>query len=663
VAIVVDEIVVALDDGERLSATLYLPDEALHPAPRPALIEALPYRKDDVTESYRPTYERYADAGFAVLRVDLRGTGSSTGIATDEYPTVELTDLRTTIEWLAAQPWSNGRVGMFGTSYSGFDSLQMAAAIGELGIPALRAVVATYATDDRYTDDVHWCGGVLRQLDVVDYPTYMVAMNALPPVPAVFGDGWRDEWRRRIDDAPPWVVEWLEHPFDAPTWRRGSIRLGPGGAGYERMGCPTMLIVGWADGYRNNSFRVVEQYQRNDLPWRLLAGPWVHKSPATARPGPNVDDDVDVLAFFGEHLRDDEPSPAARAQVFVRAPVTPEPDLALHPGRWVAFDAWNEPDPAVWRPARSGVDSHVVRGDVGVAAWNSCGGGLPWGQPLDQRDDNARSIVHEWPIGTDRNGVELIGTPRVRLRVRSDRPYGHVSVKLCDVADDGTSTLITRGMFDLTHRGCWPVDDRGTVAQRPAPLTPGEWIDVDIAFEATTWTLIAGRTLRLAIAGTDWPNCWPPPGPVTLDVDADHVELLLPLTTALAASTHSFTPGPGPDPNDADGVEWRIERDVLTRATRALTRYGSTYDGRHGATITDDYRGEVGVSTRNPAHAWCTGTATFTIEWPEVTVCTESRVTVASDEQTFDVTVELRAWEGDTEVASRRWTRRLPRTH
>ena len=60
-----------------------------------------------------------------------------------------------------------------------------------------------YATDDRYTDDVHYCGGVLRALDLIDYPLYMVAMNALPPVPAVWGagadDDWVAEWARRVD--------------------------------------------------------------------------------------------------------------------------------------------------------------------------------------------------------------------------------------------------------------------------------------------------------------------------------------------------------------------------------------------------------------------------------------------------------------------------------
>jgi predicted acyl esterase len=663
----VTDVVIATADGERLAATLYVPDAAMHTAPYPAVMEALPYRKDDITESYGSTYRTFAEAGFAVLRVDLRGTGSSSGIATDEYPDVERTDLRTAIEWLTAQRWSNGRVGMFGTSYSGFNSLQMAAEIGALGIPGLRAVVATYATDDRYTDDVHWCGGVLRAIDLIDYPLYMVAMNALPPVPAVFGEGWRDEWRRRIDGNPPWMTEWLDHRTDGPTWRRGSIRLGPDGEGYERMGCPTMLIVGWADGYRNNSFRVVEQYQRNGLPWRLLAGPWVHKSPDRARPGPNVNDDVEVLAFFGEHLRDDPPSPAARGQVFVRAPVEPEPDLELHPGRWIDLDEWVPPAPTVWRSARTGVDAIAVRGDVGVAAWNSCGGGLPWGQPLDQRNDNARSIVHDWSFashvgaGAGDTVTELIGHARARFRVRTDRTFGQVSIKLCDVFPDGTSTLITRGMLDLTHLGCWPADDRGVVGRAPSPLTPGEWIDLDLAFEATTWTLAPGHVLRLAIAGTDWPNCWPPAGPVTLEVDAATVELALPLTTSLSASTHTFVPGEGPSAHEADGVTWRIEHDVIARETRVATRYGDTYDGVHGVVTTDEYRGELGVSTTNPANAWASGTSSYRMTWPEASVRTEATLAVESDEHGFDVTIDLRVWDGDEQIAERRWTRQLPR--
>jgi predicted acyl esterase len=651
------DVVITADDGTALAGTLVLPDGD---GPFAALLEALPYRKDDVTASYRPTYERYAAAGFAVLRLDLRGTGSSGGIATDEYPDVERTDLAAAIRWLAGRPWSNGRVGMFGTSYSGFNSLQMAAAIGELDLRELGAVVATYATDDRYTDDVHYAGGVLRAIDLIDYPLYMVAMNALPPVPAVFGDGWRDEWRRRIEESPAWLQGWLEHAVDGPTWRRGSIRLGPDGAGYERMGCPTMLVVGWADGYRNNSLRVVEQYERHGLPWRMLAGPWVHKSPARARPGPNVDDDTEVIAFFDEHLRGGTGSGAAPAQVYVREPVAPEPDLAFHPGRWVDLDTW---PPAglrslTLRPDRTGVDALAVRGDVGVAAWNSCGGGLPWGQPLDQRDDDARSITHDWPVA---ERAELIGSARATLRVSTDRSYGHVGVKLCDVFPDGTSALITRGMLDLAHVGCWPADPRGEIGRAPTPPTPGAWIDVVIDLEATTWTLVPGHVLRLSIAGTDWPNCWPPPGPLTLEVDAASVELSVPVVDGLPDSSHRFTPGGGPSDDEADGVTWRIERDVLARETRVVTRYGGTYDGFHGARVTDDYRGELGVSTTNPAVAWARGSASFELAWPGVTVRTESALSVRSDESSLVAEIELTAFDGDAEIGRRAWTTTVPR--
>ena len=92
------------------------------------MLEALPYRKDDATASYRPEYERLCgEYGYAVARVDLRGTGSSEGLATDEYPPSEQADLCQVIGWLAGQPWSTGSVGMYGTSYSGFNSLQVAA--------------------------------------------------------------------------------------------------------------------------------------------------------------------------------------------------------------------------------------------------------------------------------------------------------------------------------------------------------------------------------------------------------------------------------------------------------------------------------------------------------------------------------------------------------
>ena len=243
----------------------------------------MPYRKDDLTSSYAETYERLRDEfDFAVCRVDVRGTGSSQGDATDEYPEAEQSDLAEVIAWLAEQDWCNGSVGMFGTSYSGFDSLQMAVEQP----PALKAICAIYATDDRWTDDVHWRGGALRMVDLVDYRHYMTPMVMLPPVPAVWGDDWREEWRRRIETSEPWVLTWLRQNRHGPYWDHGSVRLGGTTDGYDRIDCAVLIVAGWADGYRNNSFRTAEALAAAGVPHRLLAGPWAHAGPATAMPGP-----------------------------------------------------------------------------------------------------------------------------------------------------------------------------------------------------------------------------------------------------------------------------------------------------------------------------------------------------------------------------------------
>lgn len=640
---------VAASDGTRLAISLWLPEGD---GPFATLLEALPYRKDDITSSYAESYQRFAgEGGFAVVRLDLRGTGNSGGIAEDEYPDVERSDLRDVIAWVADQPWSNGRVGMLGTSYSGFNSLHMAADCP----PQLGAVCATYATDDRYTDDVHYMGGALRQLDLIDYPLYMVAMNALPPTPAVWGDDWVGEWRRRIEAHEPWLLEWLRHPLPDASWRRGSVRLGPDGAGYERFGCPVMLIAGWADGYRNNTFRTLQHAPGT----RLLAGPWVHKQPANAVPGPNLDDDALTMAWFHQHLRGGPPATVNLAHVFVREPTPPAPDLLQMNGRWVAFDQWPPADlrhEVLHAPAGE-VRTLEVHGDVGTAAWNSCGGGLPWGQPLDQRLDNALSITFDWPV---ERTAAVLGNGEVRLRVASSADVGHVSVKWCDVAPDGTSTLVARGFLDLSHRGVWPSDGWGTVGASPTPVVAGEWIDVRIELEATTWTLQPGHVVRLAVAGTDWPNCWPPAKPFTLSVDPVSVQVSLPVAD-LPAPVDDLLPLPGRDHLSAEGVQWRIEHDVLRRETWAHTLYGETYEGTHGTVVTDRYEGHVGISTADLSQGWARGRTHYRMQFPEGVCEVDAVLDMHSDREAFHVTIDLTASRDGIPFAERRWTEHLPR--
>lgn len=640
---------IAVADGTRLAARLWLPPEL----PAPVLLEALPYRMDDLTASYASEYERLcAEEGFAVCRLDVRGTGSSTGLARDEYTAEEHADLCEAIAWLAAQEWSNGRVGMWGTSWSGFNSLQVAC----LRPPALGAIAPIYASDDRYTDDVHYMGGVLKAVDLVDWELYMVAANALPPVPAVFGHGWRDEWVRRIEEPEPWLLRWLEEQTDGPYWRHGSVR-----PGYERIACPTMLVAGWADGYTNIALRA---FAALGCPKRLLLGPWSHTSPATSLPGPHVDLVPELGRWFRRFLADerngiDEQPPIA---VFARRSTRPAPDLAEVEGEWRSESEWppERLTERALRPAGAGSDTIQVRGDVGRTAWISCAGRLPWGQPDDQRTDDALSLAYDWdPLEAE---LDVMGHPRVRLAVTADATVAYLSAKLCDVFPDGTSALVSRGVLNLTHRGGH---------ERPEPLEPGRATPVELELEATSWVFEPGHRLRLALAGSDWPNVWPPPHGGVLSVERSSVELVLPVLAGPSglpapelAAPRAHEEQAGTEAGEEPPLRWRFEEDVLGRETRAVIAYGSDYEAPFEARVSERYEGTVGVSRSDPGHAFASGCASYRLAWPEADVLAEARLELRSDADAYHLVLSLVAEElgADADASVFRRERRFERT-
>ena len=635
---------VAMADGVELAVSLFLPDTD---EPQPCLLEALPYRKDDLTSSYAESYRALRDTyGYAVCRVDLRGTGSSAGDATDEYPLVERTDLCTVIAWLAEQDWCDGNVGMFGTSYSGFNSLQIAAERP----PALKAICAIYSSDDRWADDVHWRGHALKLTDLVDYNHYMTPMCVLPPVPAEWpGDGsskgsgdWREEWRRRLEANEPWLLTWMRENRDGPYWQAGSLRH----LGYDRIEAATLIVAGWADGYRNNSFRAVEGLGAAGTPWRLLAGPWAHADPANAIPGPRIDLDVEMAAWFDRYLRgvaNDRQSEPSRADLFVRTSTVPEPDLDLHEGYWVT-GPWPPPGASSTTVTLDGPRALVVEPDVGTAAWIDCAGHLPWGLSLDQREDDARSLTWDSPPPSE----AVVGQPRVRLRLSADAPAASLSVKLCDVFPDGTSALVSRGTLDLEFR-----DGGGRV-----PLVPGEEFEVELWLDACAYQWSPGQLLRVSVAGSDWPNTVAPPAPVTMTVHDGSVEL--PLWPAALTDAPEFSPGSASSSEDPEGVVWSITRDVLRRTTTAAVRSGSTYEIPHGGTASEEYVGEVGVDRRTFAQ-WATATTTFTLAWDgiDVRVVSDLRVDIGADG--YDVVITCDAYDDGELISHREWRESVAR--
>jgi uncharacterized protein len=650
---------IPMSDGIELSATLFLPDREGPDGdgPWPAVMEALPYRKDDLTASYRPSYAELAGHGYVVCWLDVRGTGSSGGIATDEYSEAERRDLVEVIDWLATRDWSAGTVGMFGTSYGGFTSLQAALERP----PALKAIVPIFASDDRFADDVHYFGGVLKQLDVVDYPTYMVAMNALPPVPSIWGDDWRQEWDRRVERLDPWLLTWLLHQRRDAYWRFGSAR-----EAIEDIEAATMIVAGWADGYTNIAFRSLPRFR---APARLLIGPWSHAATETSLPGPNIRLAPELVRWFDRWLKgidngiDREPP----IVLYAERSTLPDPLRTEVRGGWRAEPTW---PPARLSPleliaaksepgglaAGDGPDELAIRGDVGAQAWISCAGVMPWVQPDDQRPDEERSLTYTWePLERE---LEILGHPTLRIRVTSDVPVAYLSAKVCDVFPDGSSSLVVRGLLNLAHR-----DGSGA----PSGMEPGVPTEIELELEACSWTFEDGHRLRLDLASADWPNAWAPPEPGVLALDRATAVLTLPVLDGPPppADTPRFVPSNEPHRDlhkqGGDGW-WRREIRRTDGELRAETGYGGDYPrSDDGPSFLERYEGLVGVSTHDPGRAFAAGEAGYEIRYPEATVRASTQVTVRSDRDAYRVRIDLVTQDGDEERHRRRWERTIPR--
>lgn len=380
-------------------------------------------------------------------------------------------------------------------------------------------------------------------------------------------------------------------------------------------------------------------------PHRLLAGPWVHADPTTAYPGPRLDLDVEMAAWFDRWLREG-PAQESRVDLFVRTTTRPAPFLDQHEGYWIT-DTW--PSAATRPESRelAGPRSLVVRPDVGTAAWIDCAGHLPWGLSGDQRSDDAYSLTFDWPAADE----VIVGHPSVRLRLSADAPAASLSVKLCDVFDDGTSALVSRGSLDLAYRA--------GVHRSPAPLVPGEEFEVVLELDACAYAFSPGQTLRLSVAGADWPNTIAPPAPVTLTVHSGRLEL--PLYLGSPRSAPAFAAGEPSSSEDPEGVSWTVTRDVLRDVTTCAVDHGSAYEIPHG-TAFEHYSGRVAVDNKTFAqHA--TAAATFGLTWPaaNVSVRVTSTMRVDVGPTGYDVAIDATAYDGDTLVSHREWREHIPR--
>ncbi|HEY6396760.1 MAG TPA: CocE/NonD family hydrolase, partial [Solirubrobacteraceae bacterium] len=508
----IEHVPIVMPDGTALGARVWLPADAFI-CPVPAILESHPYRKSDGT-ILRDTEVApwFAEHGYAFVRLDIRGSGDSQGILEDEYLPLEQADNVAAIAWLADQDWCSGEVGMIGISWSGFSALQTAA----LAPPQLGGVIALHSSDDRYADDVHYIGGCVSAMDMLQWASSMRAYLAQPPDPEI-ADDWRERWLERLDRTPAFIEPWLTHQRRDDYWRQGSAA-----EDYSAIKCPVFAVGGWVDGYRDSVLRLVEHLPG---PARGLIGPWGHTWPQAGAPGPSIGFLQECVRFFDCALKGvengflDEP----RLVTWMQDAVEPAPGYEARPGRWVAEPSWPSPNVAVKALplGRTGLgDSEPGQRQVqglqstGTAGGVWCADGGSADSPLDQRLDDGGSLTYDSePLGEP---LELLGFASAVLELATDRPFALVAVRLSDVGPNGTSTLIARGILNLTHR-------EGHHRVEPMPTEP---VVVRVQMQSTAYAVPAGHRLRLAISPTYWPWVWPSPEAVTLSVHSGGVSRL-----------------------------------------------------------------------------------------------------------------------------------------
>lgn len=528
-------VMIPMRDGIRLGADIYRP---AGPGPFPTVLQRSPYDKSTVNNA--PLVIRAASAGYAVALVDTRGRFDAEG---PFEPFIhERDDGYDTLEWLASQPWCNGRIGMYGGSYNGLTQWQAALS----GHPALQAIVPN-VTADNYHDGWTYQGGAFELsfnlswtlsglvpnmhmrrrrmhgipesdyqtvLDTIDDMTNQFAVLPLAGLPV-------------FKDDAPYYDEWLAHPSYDEFWAGLDVRNG-----YERLSLPVLNMGGWYDIFLKGTLgnftgmrakAATPEARRNQ---HLLIGPWNHDGMRAGNPigatdfgrrstGGEQDVDGMHLRWYDRWLRDidngveDEPPVkifvmGSGASYWRTAPDWPLPETDYQ--RWYLHSdgrantlngdgslsrvqpAGEPPDSYVYNPRNP---TPSMGGGLCCNAVFSLGGAFDQ-RPVENRED---VLVYSSPVLAE--PLEVVGPVKVILYAASSAVDTDFTAKLVDVEPCGLARNLTDSIIRARYRN--------SMAE-PELLTPGEVVAYEIDLLGTANLFQKGHRIRVEISSSNFPR-------------------------------------------------------------------------------------------------------------------------------------------------------------
>jgi putative CocE/NonD family hydrolase len=571
------------------------------------------------------------------------------------------------MEWIAGQPWCDGKIGMFGKSWGGFNSLQVAARRP----PQLKALITIGFTDDRYFDDVHYMGGCVLASQMLSWATVMFGYNAQPPDPRWVGEKWREIWLERMEKTPPYVEAWLQHQRRDAFWKHGSVR-----EDYSAIDVPVYAVGGWGDAYNNSIPRILAGLS---VPCKGLIGAWSHNYPEEGVPGPNMGFTQESLRWWDHWLKGKDTGlmdePRLRSWILESEP--PATFYAERKGHWVGDPSWPSPHVGeVLLYLNSDGTANVLQESPAPSSTLTLKAPLchgfqsgEWGNfgskgefPPDQRAADGECLSFTSAPVTE--PFTFLGNPEVDLELAVDKPDALVAVRLCDVDPDGASVLVTWGLLNLTHRESH---------EYPTPLEPGRRYRVTVQLRMMGYQLAAGHRWRIGISPTFTRHAWPSPEEVQLSLfTGAGCRLRLPVRAAQKTDSHlpEFPPAEISPP-------LAIARTRTSRRVHTVTH--DQVDGWITMKLVND-EGRVRFLDNGLETDHCS-TETFKVregdplsvsqhfhtviefrrgDW-RVRVETNSLMT--ADASHFHLSNQMDAYEGDGRVFTKSWTKTVPRDH
>lgn len=523
---------IPLRDGVELAGDCFIGDGT---QPLPAILELTPYGRGRDRPNFSGEAGYWVRHGYAFVIVECRGSGDSQGelrFAVGDGGDGE--DGYDVVEWIARQPWCNGRVGMRGASYTGTNQWQVA----RQRPPSLKAIVPN--ATGHGADDVVYDGGIFHFNWALTWPASVagsgVSMTAAPRWAAGLGQRpLREADVAVIGQDSRWYRHFLDHPpGDSAYWAASHYSADD----YAAMQVPALAFTGWYDGTLRGTLahdRGARATSRH--PVHLIVGPWEHSNCSEGGynyfDGKPVDQIGDALlppqaflpglaitrSFYDAYLKGHGGFEQPPVQLYVTGSE-----------RWIHADAW---PPAEAQPRRLHLHS------AGRANGLGGDGRLDWAVPQAEPPDsyiydpmqpafNTLSDLPGAPPNLPHHRVDMaplidrpdvlvylsdalaerltvVGDVMLVLHIRSDAPDTDFIARLEDVAPDGRAQRLgSREVAQAQVRWREGFD-------REVFLRPGEVASLTLRFGGLGHSFLAGHRLRLSVTSSAYPRMSPNP--------------------------------------------------------------------------------------------------------------------------------------------------------